>query len=906
MAADRQKQLQQAERLLKQGKVQAAMLELERLAAGAPNDVLTLNRIGDLLAKQGRKDEAIRFYTKIAEQFTKSGFLPKAVAIHKKVLRLNPNLIQSLVALGQLYFQQKLPGEARTHMLRAADQYLHARNFSKAREVYEKLVAAEPGDPRHRARLAEARAAEGETGTAGTELLQLADTLAAEGKHDEAERAYSRAHELLPDRAEPIVGLVRSLGEQGRNDEALQLLDKAEKEHGGSTLILGERILRYELAGRGRDAVELLKLPFASEIGDDVFVRIFRFHRDNNGLDALWKRLDPVFDRWRAADQLDRLRSLLEGIAEIEPEGHVPALRRLLEVNRTRNDSNAIRESLESLVGACRARGLTDEVDSLMAQLREVSPGSAALPDVAPARPRPVVFEPPSVVAAAPEDDPSAERSVVPGEDPPIEAEAPAVPLNRADEEYVSGRLTQTEILEKYGLREQALQQVREVTEKFPGHVAAQQKLVELLREGSSPKQLQNALVALALARRAEGDSSGAKAVCGEANAIGPLDGPTSRMLAQLGLVDVPGSSPAAASRSIPVVEPEPQELVIESASQAVVEPVAAMPVPGAAPGHEAGPKEVSVASGHDGVVLIDFDAEDEEADDDVQAAGATPVAAQESFEPVADDTIEASVTREGGPPKDPARTAGEGALEEISGLIEGGKVAEARRRLDALETLGWVSERLTELKLKLDLLQADQAGPSATDRSAPAFSSGEAFEDIVDDDDLSAITAALEGELFADDAQPVSPEPESEQSLEEVFAAFKEQVDREVDDDDYRTHYDLGIAYKEMGLIEESIAQFEQAVRSPEYGREAYTMLALCHHQRDDLDAAARCYRLAIDSSPSDGEALNSLRYELAELLLNTGDRAGALDEFRHLQQADPSFRDVQDRIANLESCLS
>jgi pilus assembly protein FimV len=897
MAADRQKQLQQAERLLKQGKVQAAMLELERLATGAPNDVLTLNRIGDLLAKQGRKDEAIRFYNKIAEQFTNSGFLPKAVAIHKKVLRLNPNFIQSLVALGQLYFQQKLPGEARTHMLRAADQYLQSRNFSKAREVYEKLVAAEPGDPRHRARLAEARAAEGETGTAGTELLQLADILAAEGKQDEAEPAYRRAHELLPDRAEPVVGLVRSLGEQGRDDEALQLLDTAEKQHGGSTLFLGERVLRYELAGRGRDAVELLKLPFASEIRDDVFVRIFRFHRDNNGLDSLWKRLDPVFDRWRAADQLDRLRSLLEGVAEIEPEGHVPALRRLLEVNRTRNDSIAIRESLESLVGACRSRGLTEEVDSLMEQLREVSPGSAALPDLAPVRREPVGSEPSSVVAAAPEADSPAERAMLLDGDPPIEAEAPAVPLNRADEEYVSGRLTQTEILEKYGLREQALQQVREVTEKFPGHVAAQQKLVELLREGSSPKQLQNALVALALARRAEGDSGGAKAVCGEANAIGPFDDATSRMLAQLGLVEMPEASPVEAPVSTPVVEAEPPELVVESASaEPVIEPVAAMPAPHGVAGHEAAPMEASVASGHDGVVLIDFDADDEEEEDEEQTFAAEPAAVEATV---------GDVSSEDGPTEVTAKAPGEAVLEEISGLIDGGNVGEARRRLDALETLGWVSERLTEFKLKLELLEIEQGGPSRPAPSAPVFSADEAVEDI-DDDDLSAITAALEGELFADDAQLVATEPESEQSLEEVFAAFKEQVDREVDADDYRTHYDLGIAYKEMGLIDEALAQFDQAVRSPEFGREAYTMLALCHRQRDELDAAARCYRQAIDSSASDGEALNSLRYELAELLLNTGDRAGALDEFRHLQEADPTFRDVQDRIANLESCPS
>jgi tetratricopeptide (TPR) repeat protein len=244
--------------------------------------------------------------------------------------------------------------------------------------------------------------------------------------------------------------------------------------------------------------------------------------------------------------------------------------------------------------------------------------------------------------------------------------------------------------------------------------------------------------------------------------------------------------------------------------------------------------------------------------------------------------------------------------LEKISGLIADGNIGEARRRLDALETLGWVTERLTELKQKLELLEAKQPTPAETAVSAAGFSADGPVEDIVDDDDLSAITAALEGELFADEAQPVSAEPESEQSLEEVFAAFKEQVDQEVEDDDYRTHYDLGIAYKEMGLMDEAIAQFEQAVQSPEFGREAYTMLALCHRERDELDAAARCYRQAIDSSQSDGEALNSLRYELAELLLNTGDRAGALDEFRHLQEADPSFRDVQDRVASLESCPS
>jgi tetratricopeptide (TPR) repeat protein len=77
--------------------------------------------------------------------------------------------------------------------------------------------------------------------------------------------------------------------------------------------------------------------------------------------------------------------------------------------------------------------------------------------------------------------------------------------------------------------------------------------------------------------------------------------------------------------------------------------------------------------------------------------------------------------------------------------------------------------------------------------------------------------------------------------------------------------------------------------------------MLALCHRERDEMDAAARCYRRAIASGGGDGESRNSLRYELAEVLLHAGDPQGALLEFRDLLDADPSFRDVRDRVAEL-----
>ena len=832
MALDRQKQLQQAERLLKQGKVQAAMLELERLSDSAPKDVLTLNRIGDLLAKAGRREEAVRFYLKIAEQLTSSGFVHKAVAIHKKILRLAPNHVGALAQLGDLYYQQRLPGEARTHLLRAADQYLQGRNFGKAREIYERLVAAEPEDPRHRARLAEARAAEGEAPRAGAELLQLADSLFAAGRAPEAEKAYRRAAELLAGRDEPIVGLVRCLGDQGRHDEALAVLDKAERGHSGSALLLGERVLRYEIAGRGRDAIELLKLPHAKHIDDEVFGHIFRHHRDLGGIGALWDRMDPLLERWRQAGDGDRVRTLLVALSEIEPEGHAPALERLYRDHRDRGDEPSTRRLLDRLIRACRAGGRADDAARWQQELRQVAP-SAIESQAADEEPAPHEAVPAAEPAAETWSEATQPVEIASGGGLPVEFEAPAVPLNRADEEYVAGRLTQTEILEKYGLREQALQQVREVAGKFPGHVETQEKLVELLRESGTPHALRDALVGLAVARRAAGDVDAAKRACAEARSIAPLARPMAEQLARLGLDDRtrPASQPALAA-------PAPPE--ISRPAPAVRRAPAARPATPAV-----APEPALTTTSHDGAILIDLDAMDEEesapepASVPAAAAGPTPRAALEAEPQVA------QVAPAAAPP--------------LSSPIAPG-----------VETPG--------IEFDADV-------------------------DAAEDDDLSAITAALEGELFADAAEPVVAEPESEQSLEQVFAAFKEHVEREVGTEDYRTHYDLGIAYKEMGLLEEAIEAFEHAVRSPEIGREAYAMLALCHRERDEMDAAARCYRRAIASVGSDGDARNNLRYELAEVLLHSGDRQGALDEFRDLLDADPSFRDVRDRIAELES---
>ena len=172
-------------------------------------------------------------------------------------------------------------------------------------------------------------------------------------------------------------------------------------------------------------------------------------------------------------------------------------------------------------------------------------------------------------------------------------------------------------------------------------------------------------------------------------------------------------------------------------------------------------------------------------------------------------------------------------------------------------------------------------------------------------DADLDAIKAALEEELLAEETGPVRPEDSPDESVGEILQAFKERVDEEVEAEDHRTHYELGIGLKEMGLIEEAIHELRMAVGTPEFHREACTMLALCHRERQETDEAVHWYCAALERETADSEAARSLRYDLAEMLLEAGDTEAALDHFRNVMEIDPAFRDVRGRVTELESRL-
>jgi tetratricopeptide (TPR) repeat protein len=146
---------------------------------------------------------------------------------------------------------------------------------------------------------------------------------------------------------------------------------------------------------------------------------------------------------------------------------------------------------------------------------------------------------------------------------------------------------------------------------------------------------------------------------------------------------------------------------------------------------------------------------------------------------------------------------------------------------------------------------------------------------------------------------------------LAEMFGELKQDLEADVAaaDEDPETHYNLGIAFREMGLIDEAIGELQKACQSFDRGHafpqimQTYTWLAQCFLEKGVPEAAVRWYEKALDVKGIDGETRTALNYELAGAYETAGDRQSALKHFMDVYGSNIDYRDVSERIKALKS---
>jgi tetratricopeptide (TPR) repeat protein len=146
---------------------------------------------------------------------------------------------------------------------------------------------------------------------------------------------------------------------------------------------------------------------------------------------------------------------------------------------------------------------------------------------------------------------------------------------------------------------------------------------------------------------------------------------------------------------------------------------------------------------------------------------------------------------------------------------------------------------------------------------------------------------------------------------LAEMFGELKHDLEADVAsaDEDPETHYNLGIAFREMGLLDEAIGELQKACQSFDHGHafpqimQTYTWLAQCFLEKGVPQAAVRWYDKALNVVGIDGETRVALHYELASAYEAAGDKPSALHHFMDVYGSNIDYRDVAERIKALKS---
>ncbi len=167
----------------------------------------------------------------------------------------------------------------------------------------------------------------------------------------------------------------------------------------------------------------------------------------------------------------------------------------------------------------------------------------------------------------------------------------------------------------------------------------------------------------------------------------------------------------------------------------------------------------------------------------------------------------------------------------------------------------------------------------------------------------------------------PVIPGPSAAKSspfgedagvdLAEMFGELKHDLEAgaATTEEDPETHYNLGIAFREMGLLDEAIGELQKTCQAVDRGHpfpqvmQTYTWLAQCFLDKGVPEAAIRWYQKALDSAGIDEETRTALHYELASAYETAGDKPAALKNFMEVYGRNIDYRDVAERIKPLKS---
>jgi tetratricopeptide (TPR) repeat protein len=879
MAIDRNKISKLAENHMATGRVDRAIEEFLKLIEDKPDDPNLLNRVGDAYLQAGKVPEAMDLFKKAGSGFERGGFNAKATAVLKKAHRISAEDVDVSERLADLYRQTNMIKEAIQIHIEVAEICTRKGLLKRALEEFAKVVDLDPKNLKNKVKLADLYNKEGMKERAAGIYLEVAEALALDQMHAEAGQILERARAMV---STPQVFLTQSrlcviqkdlAGAAGHLREGLavnvrspELLDA-----------LAEVELQAKAPERALEALaQVPQLPEKSLLLCERALRdLVRDRKVAAGLE-LFKPIGREFARRGMGEAAARtLRAALQGALTAE------AWMQLAEIAHQGGNRA---EEVECLRHACAEAGAAGDQALAVQTSQKLQGMGVRAEDVS------APFAPSAVPAPVP----------VPDEISPIESQ---------DTEQDVIRRMQIEKLQREAAHylnsrhmDSALESFSKVLELDPANLAAITAIADIHRASGMLTKVQMHYVKTAERIAPLGFRSLAVDLLDRAEAMFP--GSTRLYRRTLGLMDVlalPAPQTPLASLPLIPLDLEPRKWSAERVPPAPEEPAEpAFPPDEHATRPEYEWSEFSSLLGSGPAVAPDpfaAAARTAPAPEPWSPPAAEPWSppAAEPWSPPAAEPWSPPAAEPWSPPAAEPWSHPEVLDEELTGILSD---------IDFQMDYGSPEEAMIEIEkafgqfpgnpelIKRKDLAEESLRRMGHEVRAEALEESDFTPSFFDLTDVlgDALLESGDGEEMHDATNVV----EKIRSVDELFNAFREGVEQQVKGDDYDTHYNLGIAYKEMMLLDPAIEEFKTAMRDPERTLECCSMLAICEQTQGNLDSAVQWLRQGIEAPGFPPEDAIGLRYDLGYLLRAQDRHDEAKAEFRRVFEQNPDYREV------------
>ena len=899
-----------------------AIAVYKRIAKLAPEEIKPLERLADLYVQQGVMSEARPLFLQLAEIHLKHNRQGEAVALLKKLLLAEPDNLRIQIRLADLYQVMGKPNEAVETYVSAAQRALARGDHAESDKQSDKALKLDPAN--------------------AAALTVKARSASSQGRFADAAQFLRNLPGLEKggEQSEFLLDLyLKSSNWDEATALALRVFDGDEKNFGLAQKV-AETLLESEQTERTLALVSRLRIPMLDSGEHDAVTKLL-----NELVAKMPGRLEPLewlvdsygrtSDSFRMPDALAQLGDALVATKQLARAKEV--FEQLVD---RQPESDSSKRKLNDVLRRMGLPAPEEEPEPVQETLQ------AEIPQPEAPKLRPELETPPEERVAA--------------------AAIVEVQLDEETQKFIAQSLTDVDLFASYGLTQKAIGLLEAILRRTPNHTPTLEKLLDFVLGAGDDRRTAELAARLEEIHKERGDAAGAERfgelrrrfqraaglsdeeIAAAANPAAPvvsvaLPSATEKAAQEEVSVSTKEAVPEPVSSGVPP-PPKPSEakpvhevdlsdewasLLDQGAASEAAPPVK----PQVPPVEKSSVKEVAPANRAPApavpqeAVVSEFEIpiESPGAQDPAHAAAtnagsseALPNAppemseerpAPESLADAADESIEIIPMEESGneelPPKPeiPAASKLEPAAEieldqeyelvltpepetQIPEEPEAAATAEPAKPAALSGSQALASDQfLADLAYEIDQLGIDQLTPSFSEPAAKE----------------NAPVAAAKAEAPASPAEP--------DHLKEVFDDFRAEIGKMgAEDEDLETHYNLGIAFREMGLLEEAISEFQKVAKANEKGKafryamQCCTLLGLAFMEKGQPSIAAIWYERALRTPGVDAESTLALRYDLGVAQESANDLDAALKSFSQVYAVNIDYRGVADRIAALQ----